>query len=314
MHARTGGIPLDFGKFSGQVSKELDVNGNTLRVWCLELESAGYKFERNKRQQRIYYDHNIAVLKEMKELMADGSRTLQEAVSLLLESSLSEIPENGNNALTHSVDENAGSEMVPSQRNNSVNGVVYAILEQTNEKMAELIKQQQTIALQNQEIIELIFKDKEKNQLAIESILEQQKSLNTQNQTLLDLVSKGNEESAVTMESVMDSVIEKQQQTFTTQNKKIIDVISEDKKEKQIAMDSVIEKQQLVIEQQQEINSQNQNVMDMFLEERKEKNELKEQLVEMQEKMNQMLEFVHQQSEEKGKSLFQKIFSKKSKI
>ncbi|EJQ42896.1 hypothetical protein IEQ_05135 [Bacillus cereus BAG6X1-2] len=240
---------MDFGRFSGQVSKELDVNGNTLRVWCLELENAGYKFERNNRQQRIYYEHDITILKEMKVLMADGTRTLQEAISLLLESSLSK---DTDNALTHSVNENVGSETTPFQRNNSTVGVAYAILEQTNEKVAELIKQQQTIALQNQEILNVIHKDNE---------------------------------------------------------------------EKQLVIQAVFEKQQQIIEQQQDIHLQNQNITRMYLDEREEKlkerqekTELKEQLSDMQEKMNEMLEFVHQQSEERGKSFFSKFFSKKSKL
>ncbi|MDO6632600.1 MerR family transcriptional regulator [Bacillus thuringiensis] len=240
---------MDFGRFSGQVSKELDVNGNTLRVWCLELESAGYMFERNNRQQRIYYEHDIALLKEMKVLMADGTRTLQEAISILLESSLSDATDN---ALTHTVNDNDGSEITPSQRNNNAAGVAYAILEQTNEKMAELIKQQQTIALQNQEILNVIHKDTE---------------------------------------------------------------------EKQLVIQAVFEKQQQIIEQQQDIHLQNQSITKMYLDEREEKlkerqekNELKEQFSVMQEKMNEMLEFVHQQSEEKSKSFFSKFFSKKSKL
>ncbi|MFJ7557790.1 MerR family transcriptional regulator [Bacillus thuringiensis] len=240
---------MDFGRFSGQVSKELDVNGNTLRVWCLELENAGYKFERNNRQQRIYYEHDITILKEMKGLMADGTRTLQEAISILLESSLSEADDN---ALTHSVGDSNGSETTLFQRNNNAAGVAYAILEQTNEKVAELIKQQQTIALQNQEILNVIHKDKE---------------------------------------------------------------------EKQLVIQAVFEKQQQIIEQQQDIHLQNQSITKMYLDEREEKlkerqekNELKEQFSDMQEKMNEMLEFVHQQSEEKSKSFFSKFFSKKSKL
>lgn len=69
-----------------------------------------------------------------------------------------------------------------------------------------------------------------------------------------------------------------------------------------------------IIGQQQQIIIQNSELTKMFLEERKEKNELKEQLSDLQGKMDEMLKFVQQQSEEKGKSLFQKIFSKKSKI
>ncbi|MEM5627634.1 MerR family transcriptional regulator [Bacillus wiedmannii] len=172
---------MDFGRFSGQVSKELDVNGNTLRVWCLELENAGYKFERNNRQQRIYYEHDITILKEMKVLMADGTRTLQEAISILLESSLSEAHDN---ALTHTVNNSAGSETTPLQRNNSAAGVAYAILEQTNEKVAELIKQQQTIALQNQEILNVIHKDNEEKQLVIQAVFEKQQQIIEQQQDI----------------------------------------------------------------------------------------------------------------------------------
>ncbi|OPD52637.1 MerR family transcriptional regulator [Bacillus anthracis] len=199
---------MDFGRFSGQVSKELDVNGNTLRVWCLELENAGYTFERNNRQQRIYYEHDISILKEMKVLMADGTRTLQEAISILLESSLSEA---SNNALTHSVNDNVGRETTLFQRNNSATGVTYAILEQTNEKVAELIKQQQTIVLQNQEILNVIHKDNEEKRHVIQvffekqqQIIEQQQNIHLQNQHITKMYLEEREEKNELKEQLSD--------------------------------------------------------------------------------------------------------------
>ncbi|PAW37762.1 hypothetical protein CKQ70_31275 [Bacillus toyonensis] len=76
----------EYGVFSSQVGEILDINPNTLRTWCLELEKFDYNFERNKRSQRIYYTQDVEVLREMKNLMNTGTYTIQEAIKQVLES------------------------------------------------------------------------------------------------------------------------------------------------------------------------------------------------------------------------------------
>ncbi|MEC0348011.1 MerR family transcriptional regulator [Peribacillus frigoritolerans] len=59
----------EFGYFAKTVSQRLGIAKDTLRSWSLKLEADGVKFERNARDQRIYYEKDIRALENMKELM-----------------------------------------------------------------------------------------------------------------------------------------------------------------------------------------------------------------------------------------------------
>ncbi|MCK2021261.1 MerR family transcriptional regulator [Peribacillus frigoritolerans] len=59
----------EFGYFAKTVSQRLGIAKDTLRSWSLKLEADGVKFERNARDQRIYYENDIRALENMKELM-----------------------------------------------------------------------------------------------------------------------------------------------------------------------------------------------------------------------------------------------------
>ncbi|PFI06562.1 DNA-binding protein, partial [Bacillus cereus] len=50
---------MEYGYFAQEVAKQLDINTNTLRRWSIELEKMEYIFERNERNQRIYYENDI---------------------------------------------------------------------------------------------------------------------------------------------------------------------------------------------------------------------------------------------------------------
>ncbi|MEW5207618.1 MerR family transcriptional regulator, partial [Bacillus cereus] len=60
---------MEYGYFAQEVAKQLDINTNTLRRWSIELEKMEYIFERNERNQRIYYENDIDILKQMKEYL-----------------------------------------------------------------------------------------------------------------------------------------------------------------------------------------------------------------------------------------------------
>lgn len=59
----------NFGYFAKTVSERLGIAKDTLRSWSLKLEADGVKFERNARDQRIYYEKDIRALENMKELL-----------------------------------------------------------------------------------------------------------------------------------------------------------------------------------------------------------------------------------------------------
>ncbi|MGG0277997.1 hypothetical protein [Bacillus rhizoplanae] len=189
----------EYGVFASEVCRQLELNANTLRKWCIDLEEHGYSFERDKRNQRIYYSKDIVLLGRMKELSAEGSRNKSETLEILFS-------EMENGQITQSVTDMENVPVPVNERSEDFPSDTSLVLAKINNFEERIIAQQQQILIQNTELTHL------------------------------------------------------------------------------------------------------------FLEERKEKNELKEQLSDLQEKMNEMLEFVHQQSEEKSKSLFQKLFSKKSKI
>lgn len=52
------------GLFAKQVALNLDIKASTLRRWALELEKHGYQFARNEKDHRIYYEHDLVVLKD----------------------------------------------------------------------------------------------------------------------------------------------------------------------------------------------------------------------------------------------------------
>lgn len=59
----------EFGTFSKEVSLHLDINPSTLRRWASELEKQGYEFERNDKNNRIFYDKDILALSDLKRLL-----------------------------------------------------------------------------------------------------------------------------------------------------------------------------------------------------------------------------------------------------
>ncbi|MCM3759155.1 DNA-binding protein [Sporosarcina aquimarina] len=61
-----------FGYFSKDVAIELEITTSTLRRWAIELEKQGYSFQRNEKEQRIYYEHDFKAFRELKKLLANS--------------------------------------------------------------------------------------------------------------------------------------------------------------------------------------------------------------------------------------------------
>lgn len=61
----------EYGSFSKEVSELLNINTNTLRRWSIELEKQGYAFERNKKEQRIYYKRDIMALRQLEKMISE---------------------------------------------------------------------------------------------------------------------------------------------------------------------------------------------------------------------------------------------------
>lgn len=63
---------VEYGYYAKQVSLELDITTSTLRRWAIALEKEGYSFERNDKDQRIYFQRDFRAFKELKQLLASG--------------------------------------------------------------------------------------------------------------------------------------------------------------------------------------------------------------------------------------------------
>lgn len=62
----------NFGYFAKDVAAELELTTSTLRRWSIELEKAGYSFERNEKEQRIYYERDFKAFRELKKLLSNS--------------------------------------------------------------------------------------------------------------------------------------------------------------------------------------------------------------------------------------------------
>lgn len=69
----------EYGFFSKDVALKLDINPSTLRQWCLAMEKEGYEFQRNEKEQRIFYNRDINLLFELKNLI-EKTRNRDDAI------------------------------------------------------------------------------------------------------------------------------------------------------------------------------------------------------------------------------------------
>lgn len=62
----------EFGYFSKDVAHELEITTSTLRRWSILLEKEGYVFYKNEKEQRIYYERDFKVFRELKKLLSNS--------------------------------------------------------------------------------------------------------------------------------------------------------------------------------------------------------------------------------------------------
>jgi len=82
----TGGVMVYENAYhSKEIAKELDIGTSTIRKWCLLLEEKGYKFIRNEKNQRVFIQKDINILKRFKELTQNDGMTLENAINTVIE-------------------------------------------------------------------------------------------------------------------------------------------------------------------------------------------------------------------------------------
>ena len=62
----------NFRYFSKDVAEELKITTSTLRRWSILLEKEGYIFQKNDKEQRIYYERDFKAFRELKKLLSNS--------------------------------------------------------------------------------------------------------------------------------------------------------------------------------------------------------------------------------------------------
>ena len=152
---------MEYGYFAQEVAKQLDINTNTLRRWSIELEKMEYIFERNERNQRIYYENDIDILKQMKEYLNQNWK-LEEAATRSMETIEENAPK------TDGVQEENETEVTLQKRSQTDISII-------QDKFSYMFNQQEKIVQQNQDIINLLLQErseKEEKDLQIQLLQE----------------------------------------------------------------------------------------------------------------------------------------------
>lgn len=68
-----------------ELAQQLGIGASTLRKWSLELEKAGYEFQRDKHGRRFYLERDGMALVKLKQLLDSGS-SYEDATKAITES------------------------------------------------------------------------------------------------------------------------------------------------------------------------------------------------------------------------------------
>lgn len=147
----------EFGSYAKEVAIDLDINGNTLRRWSIELEKAGYEFERNDKGHRIYYKRDIIALSDFQKMM-EKTQSLDNTAKAIVskvreqnntEKTLSVIMENDDKiALTKEELE----DVIQKAANDAAEKTAAILLEKFNDSIERRDRELMTQIKQHQEI------------------------------------------------------------------------------------------------------------------------------------------------------------------
>jgi hypothetical protein len=68
-----------------EVSTTLEIRDSTLRKWCLSLEKNGYKILRNDKNQRLFVERDLVVLRHSQQLVQENNVPLENAAKLVVD-------------------------------------------------------------------------------------------------------------------------------------------------------------------------------------------------------------------------------------
>ncbi|PGQ11385.1 DNA-binding protein [Bacillus thuringiensis] len=163
---------MEYGYFAQEVAKQLEINANTLRRWSIELEKMDYTFERNDRNQRIYYQKDIEILRQMKIYLKQNWKLDEAAATVSNEDSAAPETFKDNTSNSPQDAENKLYEGINATETDSVHGSDNAditLLEaecsqeesfMMKERFVHMFEQQDKIVQQNQTIIDLLIQER----------------------------------------------------------------------------------------------------------------------------------------------------------
>lgn len=143
----------EYGSFSKEIAALLEISPNTLRRWSIDLEKKGYVFERNEKDQRIYYKRDVFALKKLQQLVNERV-SMETALSTVagqynnkkeLEETLSVIKDDA-------VKVTFSKEDLKTLIQESVQTAVQTAVNQEREEFNELIKQEREAMLKAFEV------------------------------------------------------------------------------------------------------------------------------------------------------------------
>jgi len=164
-----------FGYFAKDVASELEITTSTLRRWSIELEKFSYTFERNEKDQRIYYERDFKAFRELKKLI-NNSVPVIDAVKAVVSMDLS----NKNASKTPSVQQD---EIRLSKRelHEIVHNAVKEAIETEREAMFKVfeIKMNDVVEKRDRLITQQLHQSLEEKRLEIAAAQEQEKNNRT---------------------------------------------------------------------------------------------------------------------------------------
>ncbi|MDA2067826.1 MerR family transcriptional regulator [Bacillus cereus] len=163
---------MEYGYFAQEVAKQLEINANTLRRWSIELEKMDYTFERNDRNQRIYYQKDIEILRQMKIYLKQNWKLDEAAATVSNEDiaapetckdNTSNSPQDAENKLYEGINatetdsvhgsDNADITLLEAERSQEESFMM-------KERFVHMFEQQDKIVQQNQTIIDLLIQER----------------------------------------------------------------------------------------------------------------------------------------------------------
>ncbi|WP_243821225.1 MerR family transcriptional regulator [Bacillus thuringiensis] len=163
---------MEYGYFAQEVAKQLEINANTLRRWSIELEKMDYTFERNNRNQRIYYQKDIEILRQMKIYLKQNWKLDEAAATVSNEDiaapetfkdNTANSPQDAENKLYEGINatetvsvhesDNADITLLEAERSQEESFMM-------KERFVHMFEQQDKIVQQNQTIIDLLIQER----------------------------------------------------------------------------------------------------------------------------------------------------------